>query len=45
MFDKKKLGPAIIGSKNFGQNWVGNSQDIAEHDKCFRDMLSGQILP
>ena len=38
MFDQKKLGPAIIGSKKFGQNWVGNSLDIAEQDKCFQDI-------
>ena len=33
-FDKKKLRPAKNESKKFGQNWISNSLDITDMDKC-----------
>ena len=35
---QQKLRPQKIWSKNFGQNWVSNSWDYADMDKCCRDI-------
>ena len=35
-FDKKKLRPAKNESKKFGQNWISNSLDITDMDKCWQ---------
>ena len=42
IFSKKmlaqKLRPQKIWSHNFGQNWISNSWDYADMDKCCRDI-------